>query len=93
VFSAERHQLSGGNCRLGLHENTPAGLRSKTVGGQNTLLLGGTACLIGAAVFAAKLPVLRKLIRPIYVKKGIIPEIATGIQSAAELTMPGKKSV
>lgn len=70
-----------------------SGFLAGIIGAQNTLLLGGTACLIGAAVFAAKLPVLRKLIRPIYVKKGIIPEIATGIQSAAELTMPGKKSV
>lgn len=33
------------------------------------------------------------LVRPIYVQKGIIPEIAIGIQSAAELTMPDKKSV
>jgi hypothetical protein len=31
--------------------------------------------------------------RPIYVRIGIIPEIALGIQSATELTMPGKKAI
>jgi MFS family permease len=38
---------------------------------------------IGAAIFfLLKLKMLRKLVRPIYVKKGIIPEVATGLQQA-----------
>lgn len=70
-----------------------SGFLASWIGAPDTLLLGGVACLIGSAVFAGKLPVLRKLARPIYVQKGIIPEIATGIQSATELTMPNKKPV
>jgi len=70
-----------------------SGFLAGIIGAQNTLLLGGAACLIGAAVFAGKLPELRKLVRPIYVQKGIVSEIATGIQSAVELTMPERKSL
>jgi hypothetical protein len=41
---------------------------------------------MGAALFARKLPVIRKLVRPIYVRKGIVPEVAVGIQAASRLT-------
>ncbi|MHC1743070.1 MAG: MFS transporter [Syntrophobacteraceae bacterium] len=43
-------------------------------GPQNTLLLGGLCCLVGAILFARQLPALRKLVRPIYVRLGILPE-------------------
>ena len=48
--------------------------------------------LLGTVGFALKLPALRVAARPIYVKMGLIPEVVSGIQSATELTMPGKKS-
>ena len=40
----------------------------------------------GALNFSRKLPALRQLIRPIYVSKGIIPEVASGLQAAADQT-------
>ncbi len=43
-------------------------------GPQNTLLLGGACCLVGAILFARQLPALRTLVRPIYVRLGILPE-------------------
>lgn len=70
-----------------------AGSLASKIGAPNTLLIGGVTCLLGAAVFAKRLPELRKIVRPIYVKMGIIPEIASGIHSAAELTMPDKKAI
>jgi MFS family permease len=70
-----------------------AGFLASRIGAPETLLLGGMACLLGAAVFATRLRVLRKLVRPIYVKAGIIPEIAAGIQNVTELSMPGKKPI
>jgi MFS family permease len=70
-----------------------AGFLASKIGAPNTLLIGGLACLTGAAAFARKLPALREMARPIYVRIGIIPEIALGIQSATELTMPGKKGM
>lgn len=44
-------------------------------------------------MFATRLRALRTLVRPIYVKAGIIPEIVAGIQNVTELSMPGKKPI
>jgi MFS family permease len=70
-----------------------AGFLASRIGAPDTLLLGGIACLLGAAVFAMRLRVLRRLVRPIYVQAGIIPEIASGIQNVTELNMPDKKPI
>jgi hypothetical protein len=70
-----------------------AGYLAGKIGAPHTLLTGGIMCVFGAAFFAGKLPALRERVRPIYIRMGIIPEIASGIQSATELTMPEKKSV
>ena len=67
-----------------------AGSLASKIGAPNTLIIGGTCCLIGSAVFARRLPKLRKIVHPIYVKMGIIPEIATGIGSATDLTLSQK---
>jgi len=65
-----------------------AGAVAARIGAPHTLMLGGSICVAGAALFAWQLPVLRKLIRPIYVEKGIIPELARGIHSASVLQEP-----
>ena len=53
-----------------------------------TLAIGGTVCLISALIFGRRLPHLRELVRPIYARLGILPEVATGIQAATHLTTP-----
>ena len=68
-----------------------AGSLASKIGAPNTLIFGGICCLIGSAIFASRLPTLRKIVRPIYVKLGIIPEIATGIESASDLTLSQKR--
>ena len=68
-----------------------AGSLASFWGAPNTLLFGGIFCILGAIIFARKLPVLRKLVHPIYVRLGIIQEIAEGIQSATELSVSTKK--
>lgn len=65
-----------------------AGALAARIGAPHTLMLGGSICVAGAALFAWQLPVLRKLIRPIYVEKGIVPELARGIHSASMLQEP-----
>jgi MFS family permease len=66
-----------------------AGALAKIIGTPNTLLIGGIFCIIGALIFARKLSELRKIIRPIYTKLGIIvPEISKGIQIATEPAVP-----
>jgi MFS family permease len=53
-------------------------------GAHRTLVLSAGVCLIAALAFAIKLPALRRIVRPIYVKKGIIPEVAIGMQASEE---------
>ena len=52
-----------------------AGGLASTFGAPNTLLIGGIACIIGAVIFAGKIPRLKEAIRPIYVKLGFIAEV------------------
>jgi MFS family permease len=61
-----------------------AGGLAKVIGTPATILAGGIASIIGALFFFRKLPELKILVRPIYVKMGIIPEVAVGIQTASE---------
>jgi len=68
-----------------------AGSLASKIGAPNTLIIGGIWCLIGSVVFASRLPALRKIVQPVYVKMGIIPEIASGIQSATDLTLSQRR--
>jgi len=61
-----------------------AGFLAKTIGTPETILVGGVSCVIGALFFLRKLPELKNIVRPVYVKMGIIPEVAAGIQTASE---------
>lgn len=65
-----------------------AGGVAERVGTPYTLLLGGVGCVLGAAWFALSLPALRRDVRPIYVRIGILPEVATGIHTTSELGVP-----
>ncbi len=62
-----------------------SGSIASSIGVQATLMINGFICFIGALLFARNLPFLRTKIRPIYIKKGIIPEVSSGIQSASQL--------
>jgi MFS family permease len=68
-----------------------AGGLANSIGAPNTLIIGGLLCIIGAAIFATRLPKLKKLVHPIYVKLGIISEVAIGIQTATELNVPPER--
>lgn len=68
-----------------------AGALAKSIGAPLTLLIGGALSVMGAAWFAKNLPKLRGRIHPAYVKLGIIPEVATGIQNASDISgHPGR---
>ena len=44
------------------------------IGAPHTLIIGGTSCILGSFLFAKKLPSIRKMVRPIYIRKGILSE-------------------
>jgi MFS family permease len=61
-----------------------AGSLGNSIGAPATLVLSGGISLMGAFMFYLKLPALRKVVRPIYENLGILPQLASGVQSAAE---------
>ena len=63
-----------------------AGVLADRIGAGITIAVGGCICLIGVLVFSRRIPVFRELVRPIYRELGIIPEVASGIQAATQLT-------
>ncbi|MGV8075616.1 MAG: MFS transporter [Syntrophobacteraceae bacterium] len=48
------------------------GALASKIGAQNTLLAGGICCIPASIIFARQLPALRKIVRPIYIKMGIM---------------------
>jgi MFS family permease len=65
-----------------------AGAVAEHLGVPHTLLFGGIGCVLGAIWFATRLSDLRRDVRPIYVRIGILPEVASGIQHSTELSIP-----
>ncbi|MEO0092511.1 MAG: MFS transporter [candidate division WOR-3 bacterium] len=65
-----------------------AGFLASKIGAQNTVLIGGIATIITAIIFAQKLPYLRTIIRPIYQKMGILPEVTSALQTTTNLQTP-----
>jgi predicted MFS family arabinose efflux permease len=65
-----------------------AGSLAERLGAPATVLMGGCVTLAGALLFVRQLPGLRQHIRPIYVRLGILAEVAEGLQTAAQLSVP-----
>lgn len=65
-----------------------AGGLASLIGAPTTLLISGLSCILGSFFFANKLSLLNEMMRPAYVRKGVVQEIASGIQTATELTVP-----
>ena len=63
------------------------GLASK-IGAPHTLMIGGVSCVLGSLLFAAKLPLLREMVRPVYVRRGIISEAASRVKRSTNSTVP-----
>ena len=68
-----------------------AGWMSSRIGAAHTLLVGGSCCVGGAAWFRSELPAIRSAVRPIYVRMGILPQVAAGLSQAAELSVPPER--
>ena len=48
------------------------GSLASLIGAPNTIILGGTVCIVAAFLFTKQLPTLRNLVRPIYIREGIL---------------------
>jgi MFS family permease len=65
-----------------------AGAVADRIGVPFTLLGCGVLCLLIIIPFARQLPVLRQMVRPIYERLGILPQVAAGVGAATILTSP-----
>jgi MFS family permease len=51
-----------------------AGAMARAIGAPRTVMFSGACCIAGAIWFFSRLKSIRKLIRPIYINLGILPE-------------------
>jgi MFS family permease len=56
-----------------------AGALAKIIGAPNTILIGGIVCILGALIFARKLPELKKMVRS---------AVLSGIQTTTKINVP-----
>ena len=61
-----------------------AGGLASRLGVPHVVQLAGAMCAVASLVFALRLPALRKFIRPIYRRMGILPDLTLGIPAEAE---------
>lgn len=62
-----------------------AGELAAKIGAPLTVMISGAVCIAGALAFVTQLASIRRLIRPIYIRLGILPEAAAGLQQASNL--------
>jgi MFS family permease len=59
-----------------------AGLLANAIGTPHTLQIGAAFCAVGSLIFLTQLKRLRQLVRPIYVRLGILPDLgSSGVYS------------
>jgi len=61
-----------------------AGSLASWIGARETVLLGGAFSLAGAAYFARKLPGIRTMVRPVYQRMGILPDVSEPIDTVVQ---------
>ena len=65
-----------------------AGALSARIGAPRTILVSGIFCAVTALWFSQELAAIRAVVRPIYIRMGILPQVATGLQAASNLLTP-----
>jgi hypothetical protein len=68
-----------------------AGWLAAHMGALSTIFCGGLFTALGGVLFWRQLPALRRSVRPIYVRLGILPEVARGLNEAAEMSRPPER--
>jgi MFS family permease len=60
-----------------------AGVVADRIGPTRTITIGGALCLVASVWFSTRLPLIREIVRPIYLERGIIAsaEIDIGVKS------------
>ena len=64
------------------------GTLAAKIGAPNTFMIGGASCILASLLFAKQLPLLREMVRPIYVKMGLASGGPAETPSSAKLGAP-----
>jgi MFS family permease len=64
------------------------GSLASRIGVAHVVQLAGAMCIVGSLVFTLRLPAMRKIIRPIYRRIGVLPDMTAGIPCEAEVETP-----
>jgi predicted MFS family arabinose efflux permease len=70
--------------------NLLSGLTAEKIGAPHTLVLCGVFSILIMVFFLLQIPKIRQLVHPIYVRKGIIPEVAQGLNTATQIAAETK---
>lgn len=65
-----------------------AGALASKIGAPLTVACSGSMCILIAFWFSMQLPEIRRIVKPIYMELGILPEVATAIETASLLQTP-----
>ncbi|PQO35122.1 MFS transporter [Blastopirellula marina] len=69
-----------------------AGAIANHFGTTVAITISGSCCLAGSIGFAWMLPRLRKHVAPIYRAKGVLPEVAEGLEASSEFQVPPERA-
>ena len=61
-----------------------AGALAHQIGAPRTVIVSGVACILGGIWFWSRLPAIRKEMRPIYERLGIVPQRQIAVEESAE---------
>jgi MFS family permease len=61
-----------------------AGALAHAIGAARTVIVSGAACILGGLWFWSRLPKLRKQMRPIYERLGIVPQASLAVEEGAQ---------
>ena len=61
-----------------------AGALAHVIGAPRTVIVSGVACILGGLVFWTRLPAIRRDMRPIYERLGIVPRAEMAVEEVAE---------
>jgi MFS family permease len=66
--------------------------RGQRLGPSATVILGATCVALATLAFWSRLPEMRKHVRPILIRRGILPPIAVGLDAQGELAAPPEQA-
>jgi MFS family permease len=65
-----------------------AGAVANQFGAPQTVIAGGSLCIAVGIWFSVRLGEIRRVVRPIYVELGILPEVAAGMAAPSAVQTP-----